>query len=1378
MGQLSATALPPVSVTHIGDFIRHRSCERWLKLTLTDEKEIHAALPFFERLSTLTMDPVLQEAGRRREDEWEQALSTRGLETLAALSEETDERGTDWQDFRRALESLAPGQSGYGREIKVGGQLGEFRLDGRIDFVLLTWQDGRPCLRLVECKASRKDRTYHRIQVAAYRRLVRGLIADGLSIGGVALDPADVEVCVVRVDEETNESQDILDTPALDDESLLVLEDDLDRLLSGKGAFQRVLESPVDELPYQLDDRCNDCFFAVHCFTESARQRRLELLGLSPAEVQSLKGCGIETVDHLADLDLAGPTAAAISAVVGLALDPQILKKRASTRRATMPGAEKGAREVESLRGGDLSLLPEHQSEDRRLIRVYLAVDYDYSENRIGALSAHVTSSDASLHTGMQQKAGKWQPDPELKEKRWLEVKEGEKAKAESRQLSPRTTQEVVEIIDGPGWSGDFAQDSVLEQKLVESFFAKLVTAISQVTMQREAPLHFYVWDKTDIGLLIDACLRLDSEDRSLLSTLRGILGSRGHTEQVIYSSLSEEMRRRFATAYTGEGLIVAAGMRWKGDIFHWHRKIGPNEHDFAKLFAQDLFDFKARLALDGDEWAADGQRREDASLFEIRGRFKQGLTAPYWRAYWKTLADPRRHVDDDPTRTQYMKRALEHYNDAARPPSYLKTFLKARVQALRWLEERMTPKNKGIVKPLMDIKGLHDYSLEVEGVAGAALDFLSLEHYVKLSDWTAAHLAGSAGRVALGRSLPLKDVYAESGSLVAQIDAERYCRTLADLEGLASFGLDSFVRVAPCSEDPARGQTIGQLTYGKTCRLVELDWASGQVRLEIVPSFKPSPYLLPSFDEKEDKLVFDYATLDESPADFVAGLVESRLEEQQNHSVCSWLDPKHPAVPVAAALVDGERIRELAAAPFISVGGDLVPLAEDQQAAVLEGLETRIQLLQGPPGTGKTQTTAAAALLRILARREPGDVVCIAANTHLAVDTLLERIDALQEDFTQAAASLGFAMPRLAIGKVRPRDTPTGNIEALDPKTAKSWVRSQQDAVMVVGGTTNGMLRLARQLDDSALYSGGFRTKTLIVDEASMLVFPHLLALCTLLDEDGEIMLAGDNRQLSPIVAHDWQREDRAPVVAYTPFASAYDAVQGLAASGHLPEEAVRRSALSYTFRLPPEIRRLLGQVYRRDDIELRGREEESRVQPAGGGLAQVWDSGGVYLVLHDERASQQANAVEVEILNQILTAAPGLEAGSIGVVTPHRAQRSLLKSSLAIFGDSVAAIDTVERFQGGEAETIFVSACASDPAAISARAEFLLDLNRANVAFSRAKKRLFVIVSESLLDHIPHELELYQSALLWKSLRQHCQVPVCELEAAGHRARIFAAG
>lgn len=135
---------------------------------------------------------------------------------------------------------------------------------------------------------------------------------------------------------------------------------------------------------------------------------------------------------------------------------------------------------------------------------------------------------------------------------------------------------------------------------------------------------------------------------------------------------------------------------------------------------------------------------------------------------------------------------------------------------------------------------------------------------------------------------------------------------------------------------------------------------------------------------------------------------------------------------------------------------------------------------------------------------------------------------------------------------------------------------------------------------------------------------------------------------------------------------------------------------------------------------------------------------SGVRLLIVHNERQSRKSNELEADIFEAILAAGAPQPQASIGIVTPHRAHRTLLTSRIGQ-NAAVDVVDTVERLQGGERPTIIVSATASDSAAISANAEFVLDLNRSNVAFSRAQARLIVVCSESLLDHIPAELDQY---------------------------------
>src|SRR5579862_846423 len=166
--------MPNIRVNEVGEFIRNRSCERRFKLEFNGRAEARL-LPFFERLFN-PLDPVLQDIGRQREDEWEQLLVAAGVLPLDLIPTGEDGEAT-WEDFVAALDAMEPGQQRFSREISVSAGLGAFQVHGRMDFVVVDWRGDHPVLRIIECKASRRDRTYHRIQVALYRMIVRRLLA-------------------------------------------------------------------------------------------------------------------------------------------------------------------------------------------------------------------------------------------------------------------------------------------------------------------------------------------------------------------------------------------------------------------------------------------------------------------------------------------------------------------------------------------------------------------------------------------------------------------------------------------------------------------------------------------------------------------------------------------------------------------------------------------------------------------------------------------------------------------------------------------------------------------------------------------------------------------------------------------------------------------------------------------------------------------------------------------------------------------------------------------------------------------------------------------------------------------------------------------------
>lgn len=405
-----------------------------------------------------------------------------------------------------------------------------------------------------------------------------------------------------------------------------------------------------------------------------------------------------------------------------------------------------------------------------------------------------------------------------------------------------------------------------------------------------------------------------------------------------------------------------------------------------------------------------------------------------------------------------------------------------------------------------------------------------------------------------------------------------------------------------------------------------------------------------------------------------------------------------------------------------------------------------------------------------------------------MAVDTLLRRISLLLPQFARGAEEAGFDMPYVHLAKVQSSagGEATGvGVEDFTADGSDTFVAERRlDGVLIIGGTPSALLKMARGLGKKRPWSGSpqkFQAESLVVDEASMMVLPPFLALASLVREDGDILLAGDHRQLAPIMAHDWEREDRPPTCRYQPYASAYEAVRTLKEGQQLSDAAIRLSALTFTFRLPPEIRSLIARLYRMDGLTLEGLPEARPIPGVTSGTEDLWhrmwrDPTGLFLVTHEECASKQSNPVEADIIARILGGAEQVAAGSVGIVVPHRAQRALLKAALGE-NPAVDVIDTVERLQGGERPTIIVSATASDPAAINARAKFILGLNRANVAFSRAQRRLIVVCSERLIAHLPPSAEHYAEAMLWKSLRAACSEFVGRTEVGGYGVRVWTA-
>ena len=161
-------------------------------------------------------------------------------------------------------------------------------------------------------------------------------------------------------------------------------------------------------------------------------------------------------------------------------------------------------------------------------------------------------------------------------------------------------------------------------------------------------------------------------------------------------------------------------------------------------------------------------------------------------------------------------------------------------------------------------------------------------------------------------------------------------------------------------------------------------------------------------------------------------------------------------------------------------------------------------------------------------------------------------------------------------------------------------------------------------------------------------------------------------------------------------------------------------------SFRLHAAMAEFLRQeVYRHDGIAYHSKKRDRAAGPPGRGRPgrrPCCDPDyPLVVVVHDEADSQVRNPFEQALIEPILRALAdparyGLDAvDGLGIVVPHRAQRAALQQAfpeLCIIDPASglpvrSAIDTVERFQGGERTVILVSATESDRAYLLASSD-----------------------------------------------------------------------
>lgn len=458
--------------------------------------------------------------------------------------------------------------------------------------------------------------------------------------------------------------------------------------------------------------------------------------------------------------------------------------------------------------------------------------------------------------------------------------------------------------------------------------------------------------------------------------------------------------------------------------------------------------------------------------------------------------------------------------------------------------------------------------------------------------------------------------------------------------------------------------------------------------------------------------------------------------------------------------------------------------LNSSQTDAVAHAAEKGLTIIWGPPGTGKTQTLAGCihGLVHNAVQSGQPLKVLVAGPTYKAVEELIGRVVTSLDNDTACSAEIFVGYSSSHPPKSFNTTSSHLRVESFSLNQANQETQdciaslANTGVVTIVATSTMQSYKLAEWTCGSYV---GPVFDVVIVDESSQVQVTTAISPLAALKENSRLIIAGDHLQMPPIMALE------PPVGAEYLVGSIQKYLLARPFSGK-----VNTCPLEENYRSAEDI-----VAYART-IGYRATLQASNPATALHFLASVpslttsfpsslpWSSlwpqildadKKVLALLHDDDLSSQSNSFEAKIvaaLTWCLRNTVSTELGGrgtvihlspspdqfwghcIGIVTPHRAQRALVIRELrAIFpGDPPdlisSAVDTVEKFQGGQRHTIIVTFGVGDVDVIMGEEAFLMQLERTNVAISRAMAKSLVIMPKTLAGHVPHDKKALETA------------------------------
>ncbi|MCS7169871.1 MAG: AAA domain-containing protein, partial [Candidatus Kapabacteria bacterium] len=434
--------------------------------------------------------------------------------------------------------------------------------------------------------------------------------------------------------------------------------------------------------------------------------------------------------------------------------------------------------------------------------------------------------------------------------------------------------------------------------------------------------------------------------------------------------------------------------------------------------------------------------------------------------------------------------------------------------------------------------------------------------------------------------------------------------------------------------------------------------------------------------------------------------------------------------------------------------------LSPDQKQLIKQALAAAdYALIQGPPGTGKTAVVLRTLVERLLCRAE--ETLLIVACTNRAVDEICRTLQASGIAFMRLGTREGTDFPEML---------PSVAAEGMGATEFAQWFQQCRVVVATVASAlmTAELMMLKR-------------FTTLLVDEASQLLESHLIGLLCSVER---AILIGDERQLPAIVLQGAEeavvQDEGLRRLGFVTFAeSLFERLLRQCihngwdyAYGMLQRQA-RMHELLQQF---PSVTFYGGKLLCAGLVHQQGERPCFTESPQTAIEELVSRHRLLFVDCAPETEAYGYHTGEVALVTQLVASIARLWGAtlterSIGVITPYRLQARMIFQGLPRALRRYVTVDTVERFQGSERDSIIVSLAVNHPWEL----RFLQSLARLpdgsevdrklNVMLTRARQQ-FVLVGSS---------DVLRQSVLYRRLLAFIQRYGCSVRAEDLRPMLL---